>query len=88
MSQTVKNTAPALDSTARSIAWVYAAVAPNALSAARVENVLSLAGITSSVGRIDAGQIERSNRELIVAGLADRKAEDGVAVARPSMRCR
>ena len=81
MSQTVKNTAPALDSTARFMAWVYAAVAPNALSAARVENVLSLAGIPSSAGRIDAGQTERSNRELIVAGLAHRKAEGGVAVA-------
>ena len=76
--QTARTAVPELDRETRLLGWIYAAVAPNAVSVPRVEAVLSALVAMPFHVRIDSQGIARRTDELIAAGVAERKS-DGVA---------
>ena len=78
MPQTARTAVPELDRETRLLGWIYAAVAPNAVSVPRVEAVLSALVAMPFHVRIDSQGIARRTDELIAAGVAERKS-DGVA---------
>ena len=65
----------------RLLAWVCAAVAPNALSLARVERVLSAVGLGGLEGPPGSERVARSTDDLIDAGLVERRPDGIAAVA-------
>ena len=81
MSQAARTTARELDPATRLVGWIYAAVAPNAMSLARVESVLAAAGVAPFNARIESRRVARCTGELIDAGLAESKPDGVAAVA-------
>ena len=78
MPQTAPTAVPELDRETRLLGWIYAVVAPNAVSLPRVEAVLSALGAMPFQVRIDSEGVARRTDELVAAGLAECKS-DGVA---------
>ena len=81
MPQTTPTAVPELDRETRLLGWIYAAVAPNAVSLARVEGVLSALGAMPFEVRIDSQGVLRRTDELIAAGFAERKSDGAAAVS-------
>ena len=70
-----------LSPAARLVAQVYGTVAPQPLGATRAQRLLARANIKLAHRRLSTEQIRQCNAELIEAGIAVRKSNEGVQAA-------